>query len=73
MRGLLAGLRSLIKTSENAVLKTLIVGIVAVCSWMFVAPKIWPAHPSIATIIIVVVVGFLVEMVWPEPNDKSTK
>lgn len=46
--------------------KTLALGVVAVCTWMFVAPKTLPAHRILATFIVVVVVGLFLGVLLPE-------
>jgi hypothetical protein len=51
-------------------LKTLLIAVIAVCSWMFVAPKVWPAHPAIATGIMVGIASLLVEILWPKSASK---
>jgi hypothetical protein len=58
--------------------KTLIVGIVAVCSNLFLAPRFWPNHPIAVPVIAVVVTSILLGLLWPtksapkQPNSSAS-
>ena len=52
-------------------LKFLVIAVIAVCSWLFVAPRIWPAHPLIATLAVTVLSGLIIEIIWRKDSTNT--
>jgi hypothetical protein len=39
--------------------------VLAVTSWMWIAPKVWPAHPLVFTLIVMAVAAVVAFLIWP--------
>jgi ABC-type Fe3+-siderophore transport system permease subunit len=56
-------------------MKTLKISIVATIAamlalWLCVANRIWPAHPQFAVFLLALVIGIVLQVTWPKPNER---
>ncbi|SPF48940.1 hypothetical protein SBA1_90075 [Candidatus Sulfotelmatobacter kueseliae] len=57
-------------------MKTLKVSVVATIAgmlawWLGITRRIWPAHPQLALLLLVVVIAIVLQVAWPKPDKHS--
>ncbi len=46
--------------------------ILAVSSWVWIAPRVWPAHPLLFTLIVTAVAAVIAFFIWPAETFPKT-